>query len=340
MSERPDRRRRQLLAAAAASSLFGVAVAPAQPRAGVARVAFSARMPEDVRARVREILAKAGFEPGRNLRLEYYPIAGGSPDAAEARAREMIAARPDAIFHRMAPMVFLLSHLTRDIPIIFHNCAFDPARGGLIESVARPGGNITGTYHDSKTLRLKGWALFKEIVPSLRRAAWLRSADGFEAPRWPNRNAFAAAHAFGRESLAQEREGFAVAEREFGIRIAEIVVPAGATEEQMIEAVRRERPEAIRFHRDRDFPENGALEKYLVSARILTEGVVRTGRHPTESFDTAVEMLARVLKGERPANLPAIQDTRYYVKLNPRLAKEMGIAIPHSVLLQAEAIED
>ena len=300
----------------------------------MARVACSTRTPEPARVMMREGMAKEGFVEGRNLRLEYYPFSGVPAGEAEARAKEVIAARPDVIFALFGPEVVLLKHLTRDIPIVASNCLFDPMRGGLVESLGRPGGNITGTYHDWQPLLLKRWALFKQVLPAFTRGAMLASTASFEPPAWKNREA---ANAYARGFLGKEREVNVQAERELGIRIAEIVVPEGAPSGQIVDAIRRARPEAMRIAYD---PEDEVLDKYVVSARILTDAVVRAGVFDPQMYRAAIGMVGRILKGERPATMPVIQGTRYVVKLNPRLAREMGFTIPRSILVEAEVIED
>ena len=77
-----------------------------------------------------------------------------------------------------------------------------------------------------------------------------------------------------------------------------------------------------------------------MAERILNELVVRVGADPREGWKAAVAMIPRVLRGERPADLPALRGTRYTVKINPGLAKRMGIALPQSVVLQADWIDD
>jgi hypothetical protein len=130
----------------------------------------------------------------------------------------------------------------------------------------------------------------------------------------------------------------AEAERRFGISIARIVVPAGASAEEVIAALRRERPEALRIAYE---PGGGTalVDRHLVSARILNDLVVRAGTDGRPTFDAAVAMLPRVLRGEPPATIPAFQGTRYVVVANPTLAQKMGIELPQSVLLQADFIE-
>ena len=331
----PDRTRRRILAGAACASLLAAPFVRAQ-KARVAHVVLAGAMPKTGSDSVRATLAKAGFVEGRNLRIEQVQILHAPPDLAEARARQVVASRPDVIFIGSGPETVLLQHLTRDIPIVFHNCKFDPVRGGLIASAARPGANITGTYDDYLPLIVKRWALFREVLPGLRRGAWLGLARSFEAPRWKHREA---AEAYAKGFLWQEREANAIAQRELGIRIAEIVVPGDPTEEQLIAAVRPERPEALRISTNQ-LKEDGPFDRFLISDRILSELVVRVGPNPREAWDAALVMMVKVLRGARPADMPAFQSTRYTVKVNPKLAKAMGIALPQSVLLQAGVIEE
>jgi putative ABC transport system substrate-binding protein len=325
----PGRRR---IVGLAIASLLAARLVRAQPRQKLLVIANE--MPERGRKFVRETLAKEGLVEGRNLRVEQVAVGGAPPEVAEERARQAIALRPDVIFMSFGPETVLLRHLTRDIPIVFFNCPLDPMRAGLVASVARPGGNLTGTWHDYPALLMKRWALFREVLPSLKRAGWLVDSGQLEPPRWRNREA---ANAYARGFVGLEAEVHAEAEKRFGIRIARITVSTGAPEEEAIAALRRERLEALRIAFD--FSEKGPLERYLISARILNDLVVRAGADSIETWRAAVAMLPRVLRGEPPATLPAIQGTRYVVKANPRMARAMGIEIPQSVLLQAEVIE-
>jgi putative ABC transport system substrate-binding protein len=301
----------------------------AQPKAPLLVIADP--MPEEARKFVADVLAEEGFVEGRNLRIEQVPVHGAE---AESLAMQVIAMRPDVVFMAFLPETVLLQHLGRDVPIVFHNCPVDPVRAGLVASFARPGGNVTGTYLDYTPLIVKRWSLYQEVMPSLKRGAVIADAENLDPPRWKNREA-AAAYAKG--FLWQEREASAMAERRLGIRIGEIRVRGGAPEEEVIAAVRREKPQAVRI--DFDPREDGPFERFLISERILSDLVVRVGSFPRESFRAAIAMLSRVLRGERPATIPLVQATRYVVKVNPRMAKQMGITIPTSVMLQAEVIE-
>jgi putative ABC transport system substrate-binding protein len=326
-------RRRRLVGVAAASALAAPFVR-AQPRGRMPLLVVAIDRPDRQPTFVLDTLAKEGFVEGRNLRVAKVLFGNAPADVIEARAEEAIAMRPDAIFTSSGPEVVLLQHLTRDIPIVFFNSPVDPAKAGLIASVARPGGNLTGSYHDFSALVLKRWALFKEVLPNFRRGGWLVDAANLETPRWRHREA---AEAYARGFLRWEEEAHAEAEKRFGITIARMVLPAGSTEEDAVVALRRERPEAARISVTHS--ENGPLDRYLISARILNDLVVRAGVIDPVAFRAAVAMLPRVLRGDRPATIPAFQGTRYLVKVNPGLAKVMGIELPQSVLLQAEVIE-
>jgi putative ABC transport system substrate-binding protein len=333
--ERPgpvDRFRRRILGAGAVASLLAAPFVHAQ-KGKVAHLVLAGPTPKRGVDAIRDHLAKAGFVEGRNLRMQQLVIGGAPPELAEARAREVIASRPDLIFMLFAPETVLLQHLTREIPILFHNCLFDPARGGLIASAARPGANITGTYHDYLPLTVKRWALFKEVLPSLKRGAWVGS---LEPPPWKHR---AAAAAYAKGFLEQDREATARAQRELGIRITEVVLPAHATEEQVMAAIRSVRPEAVKMSLGNDFPEDGALDRFFISERILSELVVRAGFSSLEGWHEALRMMVRILRGARPADIPAFEGTQYTVKANPNLARRMGITLPPSILLQAGLIE-
>jgi putative ABC transport system substrate-binding protein len=326
----PDPLRRRLVAAGLAG-LGGLPLARAQaPATRPPRVLTD--YPDGL-ADLRADWAKEGFVEGRNIRVEALNFRAIPRNLLEQRMAEVVATNPDVIFMTFGEPTVVLQRLTRRIPIVFHNCQYDPVKLGIIQSVARPGGNLTGTYHDYSTLLLKRWSLYKEVMPSLKRGACLTNASQVEPPPWKDRDA---AMAYARKCLWREREINAIAERQFGMRITEIVVPDGATEEQAIASVRRENPQAIRLNFD--CAEDGPLERFLASERILSDLLVRSGSNPVEAFAHAIGMVPRILRGESPATIPAYQGTQYFVSLDMRMARKMRIDVPESVQLQAERI--
>jgi putative ABC transport system substrate-binding protein len=311
--------RRRLLVATLAAAFC--ARAQERSKARIPRVVIAQRASDRGREAYRKAFAEHGFIDGQNVRLEYVEIREAPPDLAESRAREVIASRPDVILMTFGPETMMLKEMTRDIPIVFHNFAHDPAKAGLLESVRRPGGNVTGTYHDWDGILLKSWSLMKEVKPTLKHAAWLLPSEWLE-PRM-------------RAVLQQARDAKAAATRTLGIEIVEIVKPEDAPIDDVIEAIRRTGPDAVKTE---SFPRSTPLQEFLTRSGIISDDLVGVGFDFVEGIQQSIAMTARILRGERPATIPAYKGTRYFVKVNLKVAREMGIVIPPSILVQAKEV--
>ena len=325
-------RRRLLLAAALCCPAAALAEAPAR----VAHVVIAYGEPSEKRREShRALFAEHGWVAGRNLALSYVNVVGAPNKAeAEARAREVVASRPDAILMIASAPMAIFKRLTRDIPVVFFDLAIDPAKLGLVESLRRPGGNFTGTSHFWEETLGKMWAVLKEVRPAMKRGAEL-------GEKWdPQDDFYEAFPAAG--SIDQETKR-AIAKR-LGIEIVEIDVSKGATLAVVVQAIRKARPDALLT----DIYPPG-LFAFLEEARIpaigrvpfaRSGGLLGMGIDPEEGFRQAVAIVARILRGESPATIPVYQGTRYHFAVNLRTARAMGLAIPVSVLVQAtEVIE-
>ena len=229
----------------------------AQQAARVVRVVFAQNNSEKARERFRALFAEHGWVEGRNLALSYVDIVGAPKAEAEARARAVVASRPDAIVIIASPEIALFKRLTKDIPIVFFNLGFDPARIGIVESIRRPGGNITGTSLHFERLWAKAWEMLKEIQPAAKRGGVLRE------PIEPD-------HELVRGMVSTYQEAWQAVASRLGIEIREIVVPEEATLAMAVDAVRKSKSDALVIWKNPP-----GLIDFLEKARILVRPALR-----------------------------------------------------------------
>lgn len=324
-----DFRRRRFLVAAGASLAAQLTWAPAAQAQQAGRIyrvgvffdgGSSSWGP--YREALAERLAAQGFVEGRNLQTIWR---GGTGSRHEDRelARGLVATRPDAILAFSSPMTQAVQWATTSVPIVFANVG-DPVAEGIVKSYARPGGNVTGVSSRDRQLLAKRLELLRELLPKAKRVAYLRP---------PVSNpAVAASEGLVRDIAA--RLGF------------ELLVGDAVSQLGNIEA---KRPEAI-------------LVYFVLGARLTTENLIATaaklripsvfsdadsvtlgglaayGTNPIANTRRAADLLARVLKGANPAEIPVNQAARYELVINMKTAKEIGLTIPQSILLRADRV--
>jgi len=281
-------------------------------------------------AAFRAALAKLGWSEGSNLRIELRWSAA-DPDKIRTFAKELVDLRPDAIFGQSTPAIGVLARETRTIPIVFAGVT-DPIGSGFGANLAHPGGNITGFTVNDPAVGGKWVELLKEIAPRTVRMALLFNPATAVPIQFFMPSIQAAASSFAIEVSAapvhakDEIEGVIAAQAHSpggGL----IVMPDAFNEpirEQIIALAARYRVPTIYYNRF--FSELGGLISY---------GDVRS-----EQFRLAAGYIDRILKGEKPADLPVQVPTKFELVINLKTAKALGLTIPPSVLARAdEAIE-
>ena len=167
------------------AALAGLISAALLPRAALAaslpRILYDLRRVGD---RARTWYGEHGLVDGRNVELLGEPLKGLSPDVMEARARAVIASRPNAVVAFYWDSVFLYRRLTREVPIVFVNFGGDPVRFKLVESLRRPGGNVTGTCQQLMSMTPKFFELLRELRPAARRGGVLIAERSANAEHW------------------------------------------------------------------------------------------------------------------------------------------------------------
>ena len=282
----------------------------------------------DYLAAFREGLQKLGWVEGRNIQID---SRWGALDDAEARqrsAKELIALQPDLILTQNTPPTATMLEQTRAIPVVFVIVA-DPVGSGFVQSLARPGANATGFTIMEPTIAGKWLELLKEIAPRVNRAAFL-----FNPATTPYRDIYlkpfqAAAASLALEAIAapvhdtQELESVVAAHaREPNGSL--VVMPDGFLNVHRAEIVLL----AARYHVPAVYPWRFFAE---------TGGLLTYGSVQGDMFRTAATYVDRILKGEKPADLPVQAPTKYELVVNLKTAKALGLDVPP--LLQQRADE-
>ena len=273
-------------------------------------------------------LQRTGWTAGHNLQLETRWAAG---DAARLRsqATEMLALSPDVIVvgGRAATVVPQVRQAGSNIPIVFVQ-GVDPVGTGYVARLARPGGNATGFTQLDYTLSGKWLQLLKEVAPGVTRAAVLRESGGAGIGQWAVLHAAASSPAVelspinAGEPAEIERTVAAFAREPNGGLI--VVVSSWATvhRELIVALAAKHRLPAIYPYRY--FVADGGLMSY--------------GPDLIDQYRRAASYVDRILKGEKPGDLPVQNPTRYELVINLKTAKALGLDIPPTLLARADEV--
>jgi ABC-type uncharacterized transport system substrate-binding protein len=272
-------------------------------------------------------LQQLGWTVGRNVRIEYR-WSGGAPERARIYATELAALAPDVIVTGGASYVAALQQATRTVPIVFAT-ATDPVGGGLVASLARPGGNVTGFTTFEYGSSAKWLELLKQIAPRLVRVAVIRD------PSLPTGTGQlgaiqSAAPSFGVElspvdvrNVAElERAIAAFAHGSNGGLIIQASPLATIHRDLIVTLAARHKLPAV-------YP-----ERHFVAAG----GLISYGPDYADQYRQAAGYVDRILKGEKPADLPVQAPTKYETVLNLKTAKALGLEIPPILLARADEV--
>jgi putative ABC transport system substrate-binding protein len=273
-------------------------------------------------------LGKLGWTEGSNLRIELRWSAGDA-DAMRSLATELVDLRPDAIFGVTTPVVAALARETRTIPIVFTSVT-DPIGAGFAANLAHPGGNITGFTVNDSALGAKWVELLKEIAPHTVHVALLFNPATTVPIQFFMPSIQAAASSFAVEVSAasvhakDEIEGVIAAQaRNPGGGL--IVMPDvfnDANRELIVALAARYAVPATYYNRF--FSEPGGLFSY--------------GEARVEQFRLVAGYIDRILKGEKPADLPVQAPTKFELIINLKTAKALGLTIPDKLMALADEV--
>jgi putative ABC transport system substrate-binding protein len=271
-------------------------------------------------------LRELGWSDGRNARLD---VRWGADDVQRYRryATELAALAPDIIVADTSATVAALQQATRTVPIVFVR-TIDPVGAGFVESLARPGGNTTGFTAFEYAVGAKWLELLKEIAPSMTRAAVLRdptTAAGigqFAAIQTVAPIGIELSAIDERDAGMIERAVAAFARRSNG-GLAVTAAPFGTNHPDLMATL------AARYKLPAVYP-----FRYFVNAG----GLISYGPDTGIQFRMAADYVDRILKGEKPAELPVQAPTKYDLVINLKTAKTLGLDIPASVLARADEV--
>ena len=272
-------------------------------------------------------LALLGWTIGRNVRID---VRWATANAAEIRqhAAELAALAPDVILAHGASAVGPLLQVTRTIPVVFPIIG-DPVGGGFVDSLARPGGNATGFMSYEYSLSGKWLELLKQIASSVKRVAVLRDAAN---PTGIGQFGViqGAAPSFGvevspvnmRDAAEMERATAAFARSANGGLVVTGSALASLHRNLIVTLAARHKLPAV-------FP-----ERYFAAAG----GLVSYGPDFVDQYRRAAGYVDRILKGEKPADLPVQAPTKYELLINLKTAKALGLVVPQSLLAHADEV--
>jgi len=272
-------------------------------------------------------LQQLGWVVGQNVQIDYR-WSVGSEDDTQKYATELVALAPDVIFTSGSAAVGPLRRVTRTIPIVFVLVP-DPVGAGFVSSLARPGGNITGFTQFDYSIAAKWLALLKEIAPETTRAAVLRDpAITAGVGLWATIQSVSSS--IGVEvspiSLTDADEMQSAIAAFAGSPNGGLIVTASALtivrRDLIIAFAARHRLPAVYY------------DRYFVSAG----GLISYGSNNVEQYRSAATYVDRILKGEKPADLPVQTATKYELIINLKTAKALGLDVSSSLLARADEV--
>jgi putative tryptophan/tyrosine transport system substrate-binding protein len=271
----------------------------------------------------REGLQKVGYIEGQNIRLEFRS-AGGKVSLIPEAATELVRLKVGIIVAWQTPAITAAKQATNDIPIVMAS-AGDPVGTGLIASLSRPGGNVTGTASFGPELAAKNIELIRDVLPSARRVAVLANAtDPFTKP-----------------FLAH----IELAARTLAIEIAPIMLRPGEEFDAAFEDMRREQVDAVFIQPSllRKGPVDLALKHRLPSFSInrllpATGGLMSYSLNFAHVIYESAVYVDKILKGSKPVDLPVAQPTKFELTINLKTAKVLGLTVPPTVLARADEV--
>jgi putative ABC transport system substrate-binding protein len=279
---------------------------------------------------IRQGLRELGYIEGQNIAIEYR-YAEGKRDRLAELAAELVRLKIDIIVVAGGDQVIQAAkNATKTIPIVMVGGGLDPVEAGLVESLARPGGNVTGLTILNTELGDKRLELLKEAVPKAARVAVLYDPAG-------------------RASVLEVKEVLPGAGRALGVTVRSWEVRAAADFARVFVAVNKERPDGLYVLGGPVMTANGkriadfAIKNSLPSVYSRREavdagGLMYYGADLGDSYRRVAIYIDKILKGAKPADLPVEQPTKFELVINAKTARQIGLTIPQSMLYRADKV--
>src|SRR5258705_1173657 len=322
---------KRIFAVALGPLLFALCVpTEAQQQAKVSKIGWLSARPASNNSRqevIVRMLRDLGYVGGKNIAFEYR-YADNRLDRFPALADELVRLKVDVLLTPGTPGALALKSATKTIPIVFADVT-DPVAAGLVGSLARPGGNITGFSSIEALLAGKRLELLKEAVPKISRVAVLWNPhDPSSAQQWKESQLAARElglqlHSMEVSSADQFESAFKEANQ---VRNSALVVVSSAlafsNQKRLADLAIKNRLPAI--YTRGDFVDSGGLISY--------------GPDQTERYRRVAAMIDKILKGTKPADIPVEQPTKFDLMINLKTAKQIGLTIPPNVLVRADKV--
>jgi len=279
------------------------------------------------RAAFLQALQELGWSEGRNLKIDYR-WGMGDPDRHRKNAVELVALAPDVILAHGSPIMRPLLRVTRSVPIVFVSVA-DPVGGGFVNSLARPGGNATGFALFEYSTSGKWLELLRQISPSVTRVAVFRDAD--QTSGGGQLGAIQAVAASLKIELIPidvhdeqeiERALTAFARQPNGGLIVTAAALAQIHRGVILALAAKHRLPAV----------------YPGSLFAVDGGLLSYGPDPIDQYRRAAGYVDRILRGEKPSELPVQAPTKFEMVINLKTANALGLTVPPSVLARADQV--
>jgi len=305
------------------------AVALAQQQTKVSKIGWlSARGAANIgQETIVGMLRDLGYVEGKNVAYEYR-FADDKLDRLPALAEELVRLKVDVLVTPGTPGALALKKATQTIPIVFTDVT-DPIATGLVDSLARPGGNITGFTSVETPLAGKRLELLKETVPKLLRVAVLwdpqnpSSAQEWKATQTAAVNLGLQLHSMEVRSADKYENAFKEAVKARSAALAACSTPlAASNQERIVELAAKNRLPAI----------------YVQGSFVVSGGLMSYGVDRTERYERVAVFVDKILKGTKPADIPVEQPTKFEFIINLKAAKQIGLTIPPNVLARADRV--
>ena len=297
-------------------------------RVGVLSAGPSTPLPDYLIA-FRQALRERGWIEGQNLTLDVL-YAENRYDRLPVLARELIVRNPDVIFAVASPAIRALTRATTTLPIVIETLG-DAVSAGLVGDIARPGSNVTGVSGFAPELSTKRLQLIREILPKADAVAVLANLSNPTTPpvvhatEAAGRQLGIQAHVVDVRAARDVAAAFSTMVRQHADAIVVVSDPMlNSQTREIVELAARHRLPAV--YEQRSFPEVGGLMSY--------------GPGRLERFQRAAVYVDRILRGAKPGELPVERPTNFELVVNRAAAKGLGLTIPPSVLLRADAVLD
>ena len=295
---------------------------------GVLMTSFAEADPEG-QARIAAFLTtfqNSGWVDGRNCRI-VIRWAAGDLERIRGFAKELIALRPDVVVVMATPALMAMQRITRTVPIVFVQIS-DPVGGGFVPNMARPGGNMTGFANFETAMGGKWLELLKEVAPHVTRVAVLIAGTAVNHELW--KSAQTAAASVGVNLIAAEIHDSS------GVEPAIVAFAAKGTgglivlPDPIFNTLRNSIVEWAARHR---LPAIYPFPFYARAGGLLSYGIDQI-----DQFRGAAGYVDRILKGEKPGDLPVQAPTKYQLVINLKTAKALGLTIPPTLLASADEV--